>query len=517
MPVRTHTYKVATLFRSILFPHHQHTHTLLLTQEHALPSSFYSIATLILLASPLHQHHLLTAVTSSTMEFFFPADVFTAYPRQGPSTRTHPYGAAAGPSTNIFSGCGFDSHPFFADNLLDAIQHERAAYARAQAERARRAEAARRAKVAAARRAAEERQAQAYLQHILEMQQREAQRRYHLEQLHRQRQEAERQRRQQYEEYQRRKAYAIEKERQRIAAARAAQEEDESKQLFLALEDLIFGGLNSFFHAHQQDDDDEDQEVELAHKNDSAPAAPAPAPVTAPAPQAIDVKGKGKTKDIFDDNSMDVDNDENEDTAAAAAAALVTTDEDPAEVGPAPSSAPASTESASVSTPTPAPAPAPVNKAEQLVFSHAFPADSSFDKTTVRADQINVSVDEAQGKVTVSGLWNDQPSAPAIATSPTVRAASPTPSDSSSRRGRSRSPKHARVSDVDENGEEIVTPETNDGDDDFVEVSFTRASSSPAQQDKIEKTFDLPQGANIEDLRAELSDEGLKLFTTVSG
>ncbi|KAJ1030530.1 hypothetical protein NDA16_001439 [Ustilago loliicola] len=439
------------------------------------------------------------------MEFFFPVDVFAAYPRQGPSTRTHSYGAAAGPSTNIFSGCGFDSHAFFADNLVDAIQHERAAYARAQAERARRAEAARRAKVVAARRAAEERQAQAYLQHILEMQQREAQRRYHLEQLHRQRQEAERQRRQQYEEYQRRKAYAIEKERQRIAAARAAQE-DESKQLFLALEDLIFGGLNSFFHSAQQDDQDEDQEIELAHKNDTVPAA------SVAAPQAIDVKGKGKAKEIHDDNAMDVDNDDNnEDTAAAAAAALMTTDEDPAEVGPAPSSAPTTTESAPVS----APISAPVNKTEQLVFSHPFPADDSFEKTSVRADQINVSVDETQRKVTVSGLWNDQPSAPVAATSPTVRSASPTPSDTSSRRGRSRSPKRARVSDVDENGEEIVTPETNDGDDDFVEVSFTRASSS-VQQDKIEKTFDLPQGTNVEDLRAELSDEGLKLFTTVS-
>ncbi|CCF53792.1 hypothetical protein NDA14_006341 [Ustilago hordei] len=435
------------------------------------------------------------------MEFFFPTDVFAAYPRQGPSTRTHPFGAvAAGPSTNIFSGCGFDSHALFADNFIDAIQHERAAYARAQAERARRAEAARRAKVAAARRAAEERQAQAYLQHLLQMQQREAQRRYHLEQLHLQRQEAERQRRQQYEEYQRRKAYAIEKERQRIAAARAAQDDkDESKQLFLALEDFIFG-LNSFFRAAQQgDDEDEDEEVELAHKNDTQQAAP-------PAPQAIDVKGKAKAKETNDDNAMGVDHEDSEDTAAA----LMTIDEDPAEVGPAPST---------TAEPTPVPAstitPAPVSKTEQLVFSHAFPADSSFDRTTVRADQINVSVDEAEHKVTVSGLWNDQPSAPVVATSPTVRSASPTPSDTSSRRGRSRSPKRARVSDVDENGEEIVTPETNDGDDDFVEVSFTRASEAN-KQDKVEKTFNLPQGANVEDLRAELSDEGLKLFTTVS-
>lgn len=440
------------------------------------------------------------------MEFFFPADVFAAYPRQGPSTRTSPYGA--GPSTNIFSGCGFDSHPLFAaGNFVDAIQHERAAaQARraAEAERAARAEAARRAKAAAiarARREAEERQAQAYLEHILALQQREAQRRYHLEQLHRQRREA--QRRQQYEEYQRRKAYAIEKERQRIAAQRAAQEE--GKQLFLALEDLILGGLNSFYHALQQDDDDEDEEVELAHKNVDKVTQQQ----TAASTQAVDVKGKGKATE----QDMNIDNDNTDDKVADAAAALmVTDDEDPAEVGPAPSI----TDEA---TPAPAPVqpPTPVSKSEQLIFIHAFPSDPDFDRASIRAEQINIAVDESQRKVTVSGLWNDAPatpSSPTIAASSPARSDSPTPSDSSSRRGRSRSPKRARVSDVDENGEEIVKPEAQDGEDDFVEVNFVSAASRA--QDKVEKTFDLPAGANVEDLRAELSNEGLKLFTTVS-
>ncbi|SJX60104.1 uncharacterized protein SRS1_11417 [Sporisorium reilianum f. sp. reilianum] len=421
------------------------------------------------------------------MEFFFPADVFAAYPRQGPSARTTSFGA--GPSSNVFSGCGFDSHPSFADALVDAIQHERAAHARAQAQRAARAEAARRAKAAAARRQAEERerQAQAYFQHILELQQREAQRRYHLEQLHRQRQEA--QRRAQYEEYQRRKAYAIEKERQRIAAAKAA--EDQSKHLFLALEDLIFGGLNGFYRACQQqqddeDDDDEMDQAELAHKDDTYQAASAA--TAAPQTSAVDIKGKGKAQETDDTKpAMEVD------------------DHDPEEVGPVPTSP---TIAASPS-PAPAPAPATPTKTEQVVFSHAFPADASFDKSTVRADQINVSVDEAQRKVTVSGLWNNEPTSSAAP----ARAASPAPSDSSSRRGRSRSPKRARVSDVDENGNEIDTPDADTNDDDFVEVNFTRAAPAP---EKVEKTFDLPAGANIEDLRAELTDEGLKLFTSVS-
>ncbi|TKY90104.1 hypothetical protein EX895_000102 [Sporisorium graminicola] len=437
------------------------------------------------------------------MEFFFPADVFAAHPRQGPTARTTAFGA--GPSSNVFSGCGFDSHPSFADALFDAIQQERAAHARAQAQRAARAEAARRAKAAAARREAEERerQAQAYFQHILELQQREAQRRYQLEQLHRQRQEA--QRRQQYQEYQRRKAYAIEKERQRIAAAKAA--EDQSKHLFLALEDLIFGGLNEFYRACQQHNDEdgsEMDEVELAHKNDTYQSTSTAA--AAPQTPAVDIKGKGKAQDNDEDikPAMEVDSDE---TAAAAAAALMATDEDPEEVGPVPTSP---TIAAS-----PSPAPVTSTKTEQIVFTHAFPADPSFDKSTVRADQINVSVDETQRKVTVSGLWNNQPTSSTTddASSSPGRAASPTPSDSSSRRGRSRSPKRARVSDVDENGNEIATPDADTNDDDFVEVSFTRAA--PAQA-KVERTFDLPAGANIEDLRAELTDDGLKLFTSVS-
>lgn len=436
------------------------------------------------------------------MEFFFPADVFTAYPRQGPSARTTSFGA--GPSTNPFNGCGFDSHPLFADAFVDAIQHQRAARARVEAQRAARAEAARRARAAAAaaaaRREAEERQAQAYLQHILEVQQREAQRRLHLEQLHRQRQEA--QRRQQYAEYQRRKAYAIEKERQRIAAARVA--EDQSKQLLLALEDLIFGGLNSFYRACQQDDgDNDDDNVELAHKNDTEQQAVAPTSTTQ-AP-AADVKGKGKAQES-DDNKpdMELDDDEHTPDTTTTAAAPIMTDEDPEEVGPVPTSP--TTEATS------APAPVPASKTEQVVFSHAFPSDANFNKSTIRADQINVSVDEAQRKVTVSGLWNDQSASSSADASP-ARAASPTPSDTSSRRGRSRSPKRARVSDVDENGDEIVAPDTDANEDDFVEVSFTRA---PPAQEKIQKTFDLPAGANVEDLRAELTDEGLKLFTTVS-
>ncbi|EST09716.1 hypothetical protein PSEUBRA_000091 [Kalmanozyma brasiliensis GHG001] len=435
------------------------------------------------------------------MEFFFPADVFSAYPRQGPSNRATSFGA--GPSTNVFNGCGFDSHPLFVDALTDAIQQERAAHARAHAQRAARAEAARRAKAAAlaaaaARREAEERRAQAYIEHLLAVQQREAQRRYHLEQLHRQRQEA--QRRQQYEEYQRRKAYAIEKERQRIAAAKAA--EDQSEPLFLALEDLILGGLNGFFRSLQRDQDDEedhDDHVELAHKNDTQHQTTAlPGATQAP---TIDVKGKGKAQDNDNEQPMEVDN-----ADKTEAAAPMETDQDPEEVGPLPTTP--TTETAATPAPSAAPAVHTPAKTEQVVFSHTFPADASFDKTTVRADQINVSVDEAQRKVTVSGLWNDQPTISADA-SP-ARSASPTPSDSSSRRGRSRSPKRARVSDVDENGEEIVKPEADENEDDFVEISFNRA------EEKVQKAFDLPEGANVEDLRAELTDEGLKLFTTVS-
>ncbi|SNX81385.1 uncharacterized protein MEPE_00090 [Melanopsichium pennsylvanicum] len=417
------------------------------------------------------------------MEFFFPTEVYSSYPGRHQASRGTSY--AAGPSSNVFSGCGFDTHPFFTDALANAISHERQRQARAEAVRRAKAQAA------AARRAAEEqRQAQAYLKRVLELQQREAEHNYRLEQLHRQRQEQVR--RQQYEEYQKRKACAIEKERQRIAAKRAA--ENEGKQLFLALEDLIFGGLNGFFHAVNQQNDEEGQEVHLVPENHSQ----------ATQPQAADVKGKGKAVETNDNESMDIDDTENTLSAAAAAAAVLN-DEDPEEVGPVPTTF--TVES------NPSPAPASVSaptKTEKLIFTHAFPQDPTLNKATVRADAINVSVDEAKRTVTVSGLWDDAQST----LSTPARASSPTPSDTSSRRGRSRSPKRARVSDVDEKtGEEIVLPETTeDGDDDFVEVNLVKAQ----EQKQVEKTFDLPQVANVEDLRAELTDQGLKIFTTVN-
>lgn len=427
------------------------------------------------------------------MEFFFPADVFASFP--GQSRRPGP--------SNPFVNCGFGSQAPFEDFFADAIREERvaeaararahaareAAQARAraaqQAAEIKRAHAARRAAELQQQRAAEEQQLRAYFEHVLglhnwheeEARQRQAQREqaqqeYHA-QLQRQREQERRAqlqqaevRRQQYAEYQRQKTYAVQKERERIAAAQAAR--DNGKQFFLVLEDLLVGGLRALFN------DEEPAETTATDSQRTETAQPATA-------TPKDTKGKAKAQDEVSVQQ-----------AASVATSTTVSDSDPEELGPVPT--------AETTEPTPATAEQPI-----LVFEHDFPATGDFDKNSVEAGAINVSVDEEKRTVTVSGLWDNEPA-------DVARASSPTPSSGSgSQRGRSRSPKRARVSDVDENGNEIVTPEQQETDEDFVEVHFHKNDSKPAT---VQKTFSLPEGAVIDALRAELTDQGLKLYTS---
>ncbi|PWZ00951.1 hypothetical protein BCV70DRAFT_216282 [Testicularia cyperi] len=456
------------------------------------------------------------------MEFFFPADVF-AFPGHG--GRCH-RAAPASPfaSSSRAAGCGFDSHPFFDGDLFGAIQHEQAVQAaraaqRERAEAIRRAKAARQAALEQQRRAAEERRVQAYFEHMLELQ-----RRQELERQARIRQER------QYAEYQRRKTQAIERERQRIAALRAAQEHSQPHPLFFALEDLIFGGLEAFAdHLRGDEDHDNDNQAQQTQTQTQV-HMPAAKP---------DLKGKARQADSQDEQPMEVDAPAAASVPAPASAPTTSTeadadaDADPEEIGPVPASEPANTqpetESAAIETNT-TETSEPATK-EALVFAHEFPSTSSFDKSSVKADGIKISVDETSNKVTVSGLWNSAESVQV----PPQRPSSPTPSDSSSasgsssHRGRSRSPKRARVSDVDENGDEIINDADDNSDNDLVHVNFTNSNSNPASasasapasastsasQDKVEKTFTLPQGANVDSLRAQLTDSGLQLFCSV--
>lgn len=362
--------------------------------------------------------------------------------------------------TSQFYGCGLDAHPVFADSFIDVIRREEAARAQAikRAQAARRAQQQRQAQA----------QAQAYLERLYHEQRREAERQYALEQQRR-KQYAEYQRRKQhqYAEYQRRKAYAIEQERRRIQQAQAIrQAQDQSRHLFLALEDLIFGGLDNDNEPEQQ------QPVAGPSKTVDTPTQPALA--------AANDKGKAKAvePEVEEEQPMEQDNDD----AAQATTVASAADTDPEEVGPSPA---ASSVTATSDVPQ-ALAPAPAPKQETLVFEHPFPAGS--DTTTINADVINVSVDEQTNQVTVSGLW-DLPTRPA----------SP-----SSARGRSRSPKSARVSDVDENGNEIMQE-----DNDFVKIDFT-----PSPSATVKRSFELPKGASAEGLRAELTDDGLKLWVS---
>lgn len=440
------------------------------------------------------------------MEFFFPADVFATYPGQ---SRTGP--------SSAFSNCGFGSQAPLEDFFVDAIREERAsqavrarAYAAQQAAAIKRARAAQRAAELEQQKAAQEAQLRAYFEHVLDLRtrheqqarQRQAQQEYyarlqrqreqeHRVQLQRQREQELLRRQQQYAEYQRQKAYAIQKERERVAALQAAREN--GKQLFLVLEDLLFDSLRAFF-------DDDDEPTEPTNVGDKSNKAAD----TATDAQAD--KGKAKAEDEAVKEAVQPD-----------ATNTSVAESDPEELGPVPTTE-ASTpveestkkaEPVSTATETSQTAQTEVAKSDEpiLVFEHAFPSNGGFDKTSVQANAINVSVDEDKRTVTVSGLWNNEAAV-------VDRASSPTPSfGSGSQRGRSRSPKRARVSDVDENGNEIVTPEQQDAtDDDFVEVHFHKSDIKPAAT--VQKTFSLPAGALVDNLRAELTDSGLKLYTS---
>ncbi|EPQ31955.1 uncharacterized protein PFL1_00154 [Pseudozyma flocculosa PF-1] len=467
------------------------------------------------------------------MEFFLPSDVFAF---EQPMAR-----CASRRGANAHPACSFDAAPLFASPFFDAIRQQEAAQARA--------EAIQRAK-AARRRAQEEREARAYLEHLLHLQQREellrrqqeAHRQYQLHQLQLQRQRQQQaareeyRRRQQYAEYQRRKAQAIEQERRRIAAAKHA--EDQSRHLFLALEDLLFGGLSFDDDGHRElaslplPGPSRSTAVKQSAPQQSAPQQSAP---QQPAPQSASqsATGKGKAKAV-DEAGQDEDMEPaldtllgtsdvistpstTDDKATASKDDAMAIDQDPEEVGPSPSEAPADAAPAQPEADQAAPAAAaqPEDKKDLLVFSHSFPAGNSAIANKVQASDIRISVDEQTNTVTVAGLWDDKIGAASpIAV---ARPSSPTPS-TSSRKGRSRSPKRARVSDVDANGDEIIR---NDDEDDYVEISSAGGTesdsevTSPATEPhQVEKCFQLPAGARAEDLRAELHQDGLRLFVS---
>ncbi|PWN52417.1 hypothetical protein IE53DRAFT_367219 [Violaceomyces palustris] len=509
------------------------------------------------------------------MEFFFPTDVFAyehQHQQQPPLFHNHQRQRSVHPRTS----CASDA-PL---SLFDLI-HQQELVAQAQAQAQARAQAIQRERAIRAAQVAqrrveeqkreEQRQIRAYFQHLLEAQQREeemlrrrqAQRQYQI-QLEQRRQQ------QQMEEYQRRKALAIEQERRRIAALQQQQEErrreeeqrvrraaaaaavakqveDQSRLLFLALEDILFGG------SHQNDDDNQPESSSKAFKSVPAPTEstvqsnidpvssnlPTSSPTSSPSPSSVSQRqDKGKAREV------DVTEEENKPTEDAAM------DVEPAQNMEAKSAATTTTATVEAATPSPKPGPSGLEvpmKEDVLVFTHQFnqnSTDHGGSSDSIKADSIKVTVDEDLNKVTVSGLWPtaedladsantktqepiQRPSSPALSVSSRASASSSSSSSSSSKRGRS--PRRARVSDVDENGDEIMPDddeEEQSDKDDFVKVEFSHppsssSPSSPADTPKgnvvVERTFDLPKGARAEDLRAELTDQGLKLWASVEG
>lgn len=139
----------------------------------------------------------------------------------------------------------------------------------------------------------------------------------------------------------------------------------------------------------------------------------------------------------------------------------------------------------------------PQQASRQLVFTHPFPSKEA--SASIQTDQVSISVDENSGKVEVSGLWNNEQE---VTSSPS-RPASPTLSQHSSTSSNKR---RAHVNDVDEDGNELESEEWDmavDAVEDEKKVSSSTTTS---------RTFTLPEGFKAENLKAEIQDDGLKIY-----
>lgn len=143
------------------------------------------------------------------------------------------------------------------------------------------------------------------------------------------------------------------------------------------------------------------------------------------------------------------------------------------------------------------------------IFTHPLPNDST-QRASLNAKDIQVTFDQPTNTIKVSGLWDvntNENEDELVALSSSSSSSVTTNDDQEETRGRkrSRSPKRSRVSDVDEiTGEEILVDQEENKD------GFVNVAAGKQPQGSIQ--IPLPKDANVSNLRAELTDEGFKLF-----
>lgn len=184
--------------------------------------------------------------------------------------------------------------------------------------------------------------------------------------------------------------------------------------------------------------------------------------------------------------SPDASDDEHNEAVAQACQALADAITTPASE-PESENAPAPTETASLEASAPVADAPSANADPVLLFSRDFPSnDTEYGREIrklVNANSITVEASRANGgSIKIGGLWKMQ--APERVHSPP------------------RSPRSARVSDVDENGEEVVVP--------VVDVQTT--NELDASKIKLDDTDTIPLPEHLDGLRAELTDDGFRLW-----
>lgn len=171
-----------------------------------------------------------------------------------------------------------------------------------------------------------------------------------------------------------------------------------------------------------------------------------------------------------------------ESPADASAAATDATDASAASQAAQQPAATASSDTANATSPT---------TKHELLFSYDFPSNSTEYGRAIRehvhADSITVQASsENGGVIRIGGLWRQQapPRTPSSPSSP-------------------RSPRSPHVSDVDENGEEVIVPEP---------PASTAASSKPELSLAMDECAEIPLPTHLDTIRAELTDEGFRLW-----
>lgn len=283
-------------------------------------------------------------------------------------------------------------------------------------------------------------------------------------------------------------------EQKRLARAQTQQERERYVRIGDLLLRIVENDEEEFSDA-QEDVNEEDEAAEETESTELAPLTSSQDAQDKVEEEVAVALAKLSAHDRTDEEqeaeqqteSPDATEDEHDDAVAEACQALADAIATPAPATENESTPAAAEEAVPLEASAPV-ADAPSSDADPvLLFSRDFPSnDTEYGRAIrklVNADSITVEASRANGgSIKIGGLWKMQ--APEHTRSPP------------------RSPRSARVSDVDENGEEVIVP--------VVDVQST--DELDTSKITLDETDTIPLPEHLDGLRAELTDDGFRLW-----